>query len=82
MSTDLPVLKPADFASDQDVRWCPGCGDYSILAQMKKVLAELGAARENTVFISGMVVLADFRITWIPTGFTAFMAGPPRLQRA
>ena len=37
MST-LPVLKPADFASDQDVRWCPGCGDYSILAQMKKVL--------------------------------------------
>jgi 2-oxoglutarate ferredoxin oxidoreductase subunit beta len=37
MSTDttLPVLTAADFASDQDVRWCPGCGDYSILAQMK-----------------------------------------------
>lgn len=54
MSTELPVLKPADFASDQDVRWCPGCGDYSVLAQMKKVLAELGAAKENTVFISGI----------------------------
>ena len=54
MSTDLPVLKPADFASDQDVRWCPGCGDYSILAQMKKVLPELGSTRENTVFISGI----------------------------
>lgn len=53
MST-LPVLKPADFASDQDVRWCPGCGDYSILAQMKKVLPELGFPREKTVFISGI----------------------------
>ena len=39
---DLPVLKPTDFASDQDVRWCPGCGDYSILAQMKKVMPTLG----------------------------------------
>ncbi len=52
--TSLPVLKPTDFASDQDVRWCPGCGDYSILAQMKKVLPTLGIAREKTVFISGI----------------------------
>ena len=50
----LPVLKPADFASDQDVRWCPGCGDYSILAQMKKVMPTLGIPRENIVFISGI----------------------------
>jgi 2-oxoglutarate ferredoxin oxidoreductase subunit beta len=56
MSTEsaLKVLTPGDFASDQDVRWCPGCGDYSILAQMKKVLASIGAVRENTVFISGI----------------------------
>lgn len=54
MATDLPVLKAADFASDQDVRWCPGCGDYSILAQMKKVLADIGAKLETTVFISGI----------------------------
>jgi 2-oxoglutarate ferredoxin oxidoreductase subunit beta len=56
MSTDtiLPVLKPTDFASDQDVRWCPGCGDYSVLAQMKKTLASLGIAREKTVIISGI----------------------------
>ena len=54
MTTELPVLKPADFASDQDVRWCPGCGDYSILAQMKKMLPSLGLARENIVFISGI----------------------------
>ena len=50
----LPVLKASDFASDQDVRWCPGCGDYSILAQMKKVLPDLGFPREKTVFISGI----------------------------
>jgi 2-oxoglutarate ferredoxin oxidoreductase subunit beta len=54
MNAELPVLKAADFASDQDVRWCPGCGDYSILAQMKKVLADAGASKENTVFISGI----------------------------
>ena len=55
MSTaTLPVLTPQDFTSDQDVRWCPGCGDYSILAQMKKVLPTLGIAPEKTVFISGI----------------------------
>ena len=53
-SLALPVLKPADFASDQDVRWCPGCGDYSILAQMKKVMPTLGVPREKIVFISGI----------------------------
>ncbi|MEM1225709.1 MAG: 2-oxoacid:ferredoxin oxidoreductase subunit beta [Planctomycetota bacterium] len=51
---NLPVLKAADFASDQDVRWCPGCGDYSILAQMKKILPDVGVPREKTVFISGI----------------------------
>ncbi len=51
---NLPVLKASDFASDQDVRWCPGCGDYSILAQMKKVLPDLGVPREKIVFISGI----------------------------
>ncbi|HJT35573.1 MAG TPA: 2-oxoacid:ferredoxin oxidoreductase subunit beta, partial [Pirellulales bacterium] len=46
--TSLPVLTANDFASDQDVRWCPGCGDYSILAQMKKVLPTLGVPQERT----------------------------------
>jgi 2-oxoglutarate ferredoxin oxidoreductase subunit beta len=54
MSTDLPVLKANDFASDQDVRWCPGCGDYSILAQMKKMLPSLGLPLEQIVFVSGI----------------------------
>jgi len=44
----------ADFASDQDVRWCPGCGDYSVLAAVKKALAEIGIAPENYAFISGI----------------------------
>src|SRR5207344_245061 len=56
----LPVLKPADFASDQDVRWCPGCGDYAILAQMKKVMPTLGIPREKIVFISGIVCSSRF----------------------
>ena len=43
-----------DFGSDQEVRWCPGCGDYAILAQMKRVLPDLGIPREKTVFISGI----------------------------
>jgi 2-oxoglutarate/2-oxoacid ferredoxin oxidoreductase subunit beta len=43
-----------DFVSDQDVRWCPGCGDYAILAQMQKVLPEIGVPRENIVFVSGI----------------------------
>ena len=56
MSDDprLVQLTPKDFASDQDVRWCPGCGDYSILAQTKKVLAGLGIPREKVVFVSGI----------------------------
>ena len=48
------LLSPKDYASDQDVRWCPGCGDYSILAQMKKVLAALAVPREKIVFVSGI----------------------------
>jgi 2-oxoglutarate ferredoxin oxidoreductase subunit beta len=47
-------LGKKDFVSDQDVRWCPGCGDYAILSQVQKVLPELGVARENMVFISGI----------------------------
>jgi len=47
-------LTRKDFVSDQDVRWCPGCGDYAILAQVQKVMPELGIAREKIVFVSGI----------------------------
>ena len=49
-----------DWASDQEARWCPGCGDYAILAAMQLVLPELGAKRENTVFVSGIGCAARF----------------------
>jgi 2-oxoglutarate ferredoxin oxidoreductase subunit beta len=47
-------LTRKDFVSDQDVRWCPGCGDYSILAQTQKVMPDFGYPKENIVFISGI----------------------------
>jgi 2-oxoglutarate ferredoxin oxidoreductase subunit beta len=47
-------LTRKDFQSDQTVRWCPGCGDYAILAQMQRVMPDLGVPKENIVFISGI----------------------------
>ncbi len=44
----------ADFSSDQDVRWCPGCGDYAVLATTQRLMPELGVRPEDTVFISGI----------------------------
>ena len=50
-----------DFSTDQEVRWCPGCGDYAILAQMQKVLPDLGIPRENIVFVSGIGCSSRFQ---------------------
>ena len=52
--TAAATLARKDFVSDQDVRWCPGCGDYSILANIQRVMPELGVAKENVVFVSGI----------------------------
>ena len=54
VESQAPQLTPKDYGSDQHVRWCPGCGDYSILAQMKKALAELQIPKEKCVFVSGI----------------------------
>ncbi len=57
MSTDTltaPILTAKDFATDQEVRWCPGCGDYSILAQVQKIMPNIGVPKENIVIISGI----------------------------
>ncbi len=61
-SVDLPVPTTTrkDWSSDQEVRWCPGCGDYSILAAVQNLMPELGVRRENTVFISGIGCAARF----------------------
>jgi len=52
--SDKPLLKKSDFQSDQAIRWCPGCGDYAILAQTQKVFPEITDKKEDTVFISGI----------------------------
>lgn len=52
--TDPAGQTKQDFTSDQDVRWCPGCGDYAILAQVQKLMPTLGIPRENIVFVSGI----------------------------
>jgi len=57
---DKPLLKAKDFRTDQEVRWCPGCGDYAILAAMQSFMPELGIERERTVFVSGIGCAARF----------------------
>src|SRR6201994_2024402 len=58
-TTDQPQ-KAKDFPSDQEVRWCPGCGDYVILNTIRNFLPELGLRRENIVFISGIGCSSPF----------------------
>lgn len=53
VGNELPLTKK-DFTSDREVRWCPGCGDYAILATIQGLLAEVGARPEKTVFVSGI----------------------------
>ncbi len=55
-----PTTSRKDWASDQEVRWCPGCGDYSILAALQFLMPDLGVSRENTVFVSGIGCAARF----------------------
>lgn len=54
VQTVVQQLTTKDFQSDQEVRWCPGCGDYSILAQVQKIMPTLGIPRENIAIISGI----------------------------
>ncbi len=72
-------LGPKDFASDQEVRWCPGCGDYAILKAIHKALAELGARRENTVFISGIGCAARFPYYMTTYGFHTIHGRAPAI---
>ncbi|MBL4848355.1 MAG: 2-oxoacid:ferredoxin oxidoreductase subunit beta [Planctomycetes bacterium] len=54
MTSAVVQLKKKDFVSDQDVRWCPGCGDYAILNAMQRIMPELGVPKEKIVFVSGI----------------------------
>ena len=72
-------LTRKDFISDQDVRWCPGCGDYSILAQVQKVLPELGVPREHFVFISGIGCASRFPYYMNTYGFHSIHGRAPAI---
>ncbi|MCK9996474.1 MAG: 2-oxoacid:ferredoxin oxidoreductase subunit beta [Candidatus Krumholzibacteria bacterium] len=52
--SDVQQLKGKDFKSNQEVRWCPGCGDYSIISSVQSILAELGRDKDNVVMVSGI----------------------------
>src|SRR5207245_1418535 len=78
-ATPLPTLTAKDLASDQEVRWCPGCGDYSILAQMKKALAAVGVPREKMVFISGIGCSSRFPYYMNTYGFHTIHGRAPTL---
>jgi 2-oxoglutarate/2-oxoacid ferredoxin oxidoreductase subunit beta len=56
----VPITTRKDWSSDQEVRWCPGCGDYSILAAVQMLMPDLGVRREDTVFVSGIGCAARF----------------------
>jgi 2-oxoglutarate ferredoxin oxidoreductase subunit beta len=60
VSDPVPVTSRKDWSSDQEVRWCPGCGDYSILAAVQLLMPELNVRREDTVFVSGIGCAARF----------------------
>ena len=52
--SEVQQLKPKDYKSNQEVRWCPGCGDYSIISGIQSTLASIGVPKENVVFVSGI----------------------------
>jgi len=73
------TLTAKDFATDQDVRWCPGCGDYSILKQAQSVVAELAENEKKLYSFRVLVAPVDSHITWKPTECTPFTDAPPLL---
>lgn len=78
-SQTVPKLTRKDFVTDQDVRWCPGCGDYAILAQVQKVMPELGIPKENIVFISGIGCSSRFPYYMNTYGFHSIHGRAPAL---
>ena len=80
--TPLEKLTPKDFASDQEVRWCPGCGDYAVLKSMLKALADIGTTKENVVFVSGIGCAARFPYYISSYGFHTIHAAHPPSPRA
>jgi 2-oxoglutarate ferredoxin oxidoreductase subunit beta len=78
---DAPEIKytSKDFQSNQDVRWCPGCGDYSILAQVQRIFPEIGVKKENIVFISGIGCSSRFPYYMDTYGFHSIHGRAPAI---
>ena len=79
MNAPAENLTAKDFASDQEVRWCPGCGDYAILKTMQKVMPELGVKRENQVFVSGIGCSSRFPYYMNTYGFHTIHGRAPAI---
>jgi len=79
VQTPAEKLSPKDFASDQEVRWCPGCGDYAIVKAVQRTLAELGVERRNTVFISGIGCASRFPYYMATYGFHTIHGRAPAI---
>jgi 2-oxoglutarate ferredoxin oxidoreductase subunit beta len=79
IATPPEKLAPKDYASDQEVRWCPGCGDYAIIKAVTKTLADIGARRENTVFVSGIGCAARFPYYIASYGFHTIHGRAPAI---
>jgi 2-oxoglutarate/2-oxoacid ferredoxin oxidoreductase subunit beta len=73
------ALTRKDFVSDQEVRWCPGCGDYAILAQVQKIMPEFGIPREKIVFISGIGCASRFPYYMNTYGFHTIHGRAPAI---
>ena len=76
-STDTETLKRQDFISDQDVRWCPGCGDYAILSQIQKVFPGLGIPKEKILIVSGIGCSSRFPYYMNTYGFHSIHGRAP-----
>src|SRR4029078_1641157 len=81
MNVETPTAKltPNDYASDQELRWCPGCGDYAIIKGVHKALADLQFPLEKTVFISGIGCAARFPYYMATYGFHTIHGRAPAI---
>ena len=75
----IPALTPQDFTSDQEVRWCPGCGDYAIIKAVRKALADIGTDTKDVVFVSGIGCAARFPYYMATYGFHTIHGRAPAI---
>lgn len=77
--SELPQYTKKDFTSDQEVRWCPGCGDYAILANVQSTMPDLGARKEDVVFVSGIGCSSRFPYYMDTYGFHSIHGRAPAI---